>query len=318
MNNILCKKTRNCIFASPKKKRLPITQSHSVQNSIIKNFTEITKVRLSVSVVFSSVAGYLLAVDTIDFYILFLLCVGGYCMVGASNVYNQIIERDLDALMNRTKDRPIPSGRMSVQTAFIIASVLTLVGLTVLYIINPKTAMFGAICIFMYVSLYTPLKTKTPLSVFVGAFPGAIPFMLGWVAATNEFGIEPGTLFMIQFFWQFPHFWAIGWFLYDDYKKGGFFMLPNGKRDKGTAIQVVLYTIWTVLASLIPVFGVTGKLYLTPLSGVIMGVLGIGLIYYALRLYKEQTAKAAKQLMLASVTYITLLQVIYVLDKFLR
>jgi len=318
VNNILCKKTRNCIFASPKKKRLPITQSHSVQNSIIKNFTEITKVRLSVSVVFSSVAGYLLAVDTIDFYILFLLCVGGYCMVGASNVYNQIIERDLDALMNRTKDRPIPSGRMSVQTAFIIASVLTLVGLTVLYIINPKTAMFGAICIFMYVSLYTPLKTKTPLSVFVGAFPGAIPFMLGWVAATNEFGIEPGTLFMIQFFWQFPHFWAIGWFLYDDYKKGGFFMLPNGKRDKGTAIQVVLYTIWTVLASLIPVFGVTGKLYLTPLSGVIMGVLGIGLIYYALRLYKEQTAKAAKQLMLASVTYITLLQVIYVLDKFLR
>ena len=99
--------------------------------------------------------------------------------------------------------------------------------------------MFGAISIFMYVSLYTPLKTRTPLSVFVGAFPGAIPFMLGWVAATNDFGIEPGTLFMIQFFWQFPHFWAIGWFLFEDYKRGGFFMLPNGKRDKGTAIQVI-------------------------------------------------------------------------------
>jgi len=120
-------------------------------------------------------------------------------MVGASNVFNQIIEKDLDALMHRTKDRPLPSERMSVQTAFIIASFLTLVGITILYIINPQTAMFGAISIFMYVSLYTPLKTITPLSVFVGAFPGAIPFMLGWVAATNEFGIEPGTLFMIPF-----------------------------------------------------------------------------------------------------------------------
>ena len=297
---------------------MPVTQSHPVQQSRIKNFTEITKIRLSVSVVFSSVAGYLLGADTIDFYLLFLLCVGGYCMVGASNVFNQIIERDLDALMDRTKDRPLPSGRMTVSAAFIIAIILTVVGIVLLYIINPKTAMFGAISIFMYVSLYTPLKTKTPLSVFVGAFPGAIPFMLGWVAATNDFGIEPGTLFMIQFFWQFPHFWSIGWFLYEDYEKGGFFMLPTGKRDKGTAVQIVLYTIWTVLASLIPVVGVTGELYLTPVSGVLIGLLGIGLIYYALRLYKEQTAKIAKQLMLASVSYITLLQIIYVLDKFLR
>jgi len=297
---------------------LSISQSHAVQQSFVKNFTEITKIRLSISVVFSSVAGYLLGAQNIDFFILFLLCVGGYCMVGASNVYNQIIERDLDALMDRTKDRPLPSGRMGVRTAFAIASILTVIGIVVLYSINPQTAMFGAICIFMYVSLYTPMKTKTPLSVFVGAFPGAIPFMLGWVAATNDFGIEPGTLFMIQFFWQFPHFWAIGWFLFDDYKKGGFFMLPNGKRDKGTAIQIVLYSIWTVLTSLIPVFGVTGKLYLTPVSGVIIGILGLGLIYYALKLYKEQTAKVAKQLMLASVSYITLLQIIYVLDKFIR
>ena len=121
-------------------------------------------------------------------------------MVGASNVYNQIIEKDLDALMSRTKNRPIPSGRMSINTAFAIAVSLTLIGIVSLYIINPITAMFGSVCIFMYVSLYTPLKTKTPLSVFVGAFPGAIPFMLGWVAATGHFGIEPGTLFMIQFF----------------------------------------------------------------------------------------------------------------------
>ena len=239
-------------------------------------------------------------------------------MVGASNVFNQIIERDLDVLMDRTKDRPIPAGRMGVGSAFAIGTILTITGIVVLYIINPKTAMFGAISIFMYVSLYTPLKTKTPLSVFVGAFPGAIPFMLGWVAATDNFGIEAGTLFMIQFFWQFPHFWAIGWFLFDDYKKGGFFMLPNGERNRGTAIQVILYCVWTVLVSLIPAFNVTGSLKLSPVAAVLIGIIGIWLIYYSVRLIQKGTDKGAKQLMLVSVTYITLLQIIYVADKFLR
>lgn len=272
--------------------------------------------RLSVSVVFSSLAGYLLGAETVDFKTLLLLAVGGYCMVGASNVFNQIIERDLDALMHRTQNRPLPSGRMSVRVAFILGAILTLLGIVILYTINPATAMFGAISIFMYVSLYTPLKTKTPLSVFIGAFPGAIPFMLGWVAATNDFGIEPGTLFMIQFFWQFPHFWAIGWFLYEDYKRGGFFMLPTGKRDKGTAIQVVLYSVWTVLTSLIPVFHVTGELKLSVVAGVVLLLLGCWLVWYAIRLYRLKTEKAARQLMLVSVSYITLLQIIYVVDKF--
>lgn len=274
--------------------------------------------RLAISVVFSSVAGYFLGADNIDFVVVTLLAIGGYFMVGASNAYNQIIERNLDALMDRTRNRPLPAGRMTVPAAFTIASVFTVLGLIVLYIINPKTAMFGAISIFLYVSIYTPLKTKTPLSVFVGAFPGAIPFMLGWVAASGSFSIEPGTLFMIQFFWQFPHFWAIGWWLFDDYKKGGFFMLPTGKRDRGTAVQIILYTCWTILVSLIPVFGVTGKLYLTPVSGVIILLLGIGMLYYAIRLFKEKTAEAAKKLMFASVSYITLLQIVYVLDKFIR
>ena len=156
--------------------------------------------RLSLSVVFSSLAGYLLAVEQVNVYTLLLLAFGGYFMVGASNAYNQIIEKDLDALMERTKNRPIPAGRMTVRSAFILATVFTILGITILYIINPQTAMFGAISIFLYTSAYTPLKTKTPLSVFVGAIPGAIPFMLGWVAATDDFGIEPGTLFMLQFF----------------------------------------------------------------------------------------------------------------------
>ncbi len=294
------------------------TSVHTPTISILTDFKEITKMRLAISVVFSSVAGYFLGAEVVNFVTVLLLAIGGYLMVGASNAYNQIIEKDLDALMDRTVNRPIPAGRMSVNTAFVIASVFTILGLIVLYIINPKTAMFGAISIFLYVSVYTPLKTRTPLSVFVGAFPGAIPFMLGWVAATDDFSIEPGTLFMIQFFWQFPHFWAIGWWLFDDYKKGGFFMLPTGKRDKGTAIQIILYTIWTILVSLVPVLGVTGKLYLTPVSGVLILFLGLGMMYYAINLYKKRDAFSAKKLMFASVSYITLLQIIYVLDKFIR
>jgi heme o synthase len=290
----------------------------ATSNTLVRDFLELTKVRLSVSVVFSSIAGYFLGADVLNPLTILLLAFGGYFMVGASNAFNQIIEKDLDALMKRTQNRPIPAGRMTVQTAFGIAATFTLLGVAVLYFINPKTAMFGAISIFMYVSLYTPLKTKTPLSVFVGAFPGAIPFMLGWVAATGNFGIEAGTLFMIQFFWQFPHFWAIGWFLFDDYKKAGFFMLPNGNRDRGTAIQIVLYSIWTLLVSLIPVLGVTGKFYITPFTGVLVFLLGIWFLFHAIKLYKEKSQEAARKLLMVSVAYITLLQILYVADKFIR
>ena len=289
--------------------------------SLYKDFLEITKARLAVSVVFSSVAGYLLGFDSqssFSWLTLVLLSVGGYCMVGASNAFNQVIEKDLDALMDRTKNRPVPSGRMSSNNALTVAIFLTLIGLTLLYYINPKTAMFGAISIFIYTSIYTPLKTVTPLAVFVGAFPGAIPFMLGWVASTNHFGIEAGTLFLIQFFWQFPHFWAIGWFLFDDYKKAGFFMLPNGKKDKSTSLQVILYSLWTIVASLLPSFGFTGQLKISWIAAILVFLAGIWFLTYAIKLHKSQTTKAARTLMLVSVSYITLLQLIYIIDKFLR
>jgi protoheme IX farnesyltransferase len=291
------------------------------KNSLYQDFLEITKARLSVSVVFSSIAGYFLGIrnfEAFDWKLLLMLMIGGYCMVGASNVFNQIIEKDLDALMDRTKKRPIVTGKVSKNQGFILGIVLTILGLTILYMINPKTAMFGAISIFIYTSLYTPLKTLTPLSVFVGALPGAIPFMLGWVAATGDFGIEAGTLFIIQFFWQFPHFWAIGWFLYDDYKKGGFFMLPTGKRDKTTALQIILYTVWLIIASLLPAIGYTGRLFITPVAAVIVFLLGMWMLYHAIVLFKKQDAIAAKKLMLVSVTYITLLQLVYIADKFIR
>lgn len=282
------------------------------------DFKEITKARLAISVVFSSIAGYLLAPVTPDVYSLLLLAFGGYCMVGASNAYNQVIEKDLDVLMNRTKNRPIPAGRMSVQKAMIIAVTMTLLGIVALYYLNPKTAMFGAISIFLYTSVYTPLKTKTPLAVFVGAFPGAIPFMLGWVAAMNEFGIEPGTLFMIQFFWQFPHFWALGWMLDEDYKKGGFKMLPTGKKDKGTALQIIMYTIWMIVISVVPAFGITGQLFLSIPAAILVFLMGMVMLIFAFRLYEKRDNVSAKKLMLASVSYITLMQIVFVIDKFIR
>ena len=281
------------------------------------DFKEITKARLAVSVVFSSIAGYFLGAVEINFSSVLLLAFGGYCMVGASNAYNQIIEKDLDALMSRTKNRPIPAGRMSVNTAMAIAVLMTILGIVALYFLNPKTAMFGAISIFLYTSVYTPLKTKTPLAVFVGDFPVDIPFMLGWVAATDNFGIEPGTLFMIQFFWQFPHFWALGWMLDEDYKKGGFKMLPTGKKDKGTALQIIMYTNWMMILSVIPGFGFTGRLQLSIVAAIIVFLMGTVMLFFAFRLYEKRDNASARKLMLASVSYITLMQVVYVMDKFI-
>lgn len=285
---------------------------------VFADFKEITKARLALSVVFSSLAGYLLGAIQVDLYALLLLAFGGYCMVGASNAYNQVIEKDLDARMNRTRNRPIPAGRMSVNGALLLAVLMTVLGVATLYVLNPKTAMFGAISIFLYTSVYTPLKTLTPLSVFAGAIPGAIPFMLGWVAATDDFGIEPGTLFMIQFFWQFPHFWALGWMLDEDYRRAGFKMLPTGKKDRGTALQIIMYTIWMMVISLVPVLGITGRLHLSVPAAVIVFFLGAVMLFYALRLFEKRDNITARRLMLASVSYITLMQIVYVADNFIN
>ena len=285
--------------------------------SRFQDFKAITKMGLSLSVVFSSIAGYLLAADQVDYLVLVLLAIGGYCMVGASNVFNQIIERDLDKLMLRTQNRPLPTGKISVTNAFILGTILIVFGLSLLYYINPKTAMFAAISIFLYTSVYTPLKQKTPLSVFAGAIPGAIPFMLGWVAFTGKFDLEPGVLFMVQFFWQFPHFWAISWFLDSDYKKAGFLMLPTGAKDRGTILQIIIYISWTVLISLVPAFGLTRALELSLVAALLIGVIGLVFLYFGFRLFQHQTDKVARELMLVSVIYITVLQLIYVLDKFI-
>ena len=282
-----------------------------------KIFISLTKARLALSVVFSSIAGYFLAVDVVDFNELILLVIGGYSIVGASNSFNQIIEKDKDVLMDRTKNRPLPAKEITTQNAFWISVFLTLIGLLCLYFINYKTAFFAAISVFLYTCVYTPLKPITPLSVFVGAIPGAIPFMLGWVAATGSFGIEPGTLFMIQFFWQFPHFWALGWMLDDDYKKAGFIMLPTGNRDKSTALQIILYIIWMMIISVFPYTGLTGDLTLSFGSTIAILMLGIIMLVLAINLYNKMDISSARKLFYSSVLYLTLIQIIYLIDKFL-
>ena len=295
-----------------------ITMNTSSIKSIITNVKQLVKVGLSLSVVFSSVAGYLLAVEAVNYATLTLLAVGGFLMVGASNAFNQIIEIDTDALMQRTKNRPLPTGRMSVNTALVIAILFAILGLGILYYINAKSALFGAISIFLYTSAYTPLKSVTPLTVFVGAIPGAIPFMLGWVAATNQFGIEAGILFMIQFFWQFPHFWSIGWLQDEEYKKAGFNMLPMNTKDTGAVKQIIFYTVIMIVVSIAPVLKVTGAFYIYPATAIIVALLGCLMLYYAVQLYKTLHNTEARKLMLASVLYITLVQIIYVIDKFLH
>lgn len=295
-----------------------ITSEKSSIKAFVSDFKELTKIRLSFSVVFSSIAGYLLAVTTVDYFTIFLLAIGGFFMVGASNAFNQVIEKDTDALMKRTMNRPLPTGRMSVITALVIAFSFTLFGIAILYSINAKSALFGAISIFLYTCAYTPLKSVTPLAVFVGAFPGAIPFMLGWVAATGNFGIEAGFLFMIQFFWQFPHFWAIGWLQFEEYKKAGFSMLPMNRKDKGAVKQILFYTVIMILVSVSPVLKMTGSFYIHPITALVVFLMGLGMLYYGIKLHSSQSNTDARKLMLASVLYITLVQIVYVVDKFLH
>ncbi|MFL2643093.1 MAG: protoheme IX farnesyltransferase [Flavobacteriales bacterium] len=284
----------------------------------IKSLYDLTKFRLSLSVVFSSFISYMLGYKEFDIKVLSLLMFGGFFVVAASNIYNQIIEKDLDALMARTKNRPLPTNKISVNTALVLAVLSTIIGLFMLYMINSKVALLAAVSIFLYASVYTPLKLVTPLSVFVGAIPGALPFMLGWVAATGEIGIEAIMLFLMQFFWQFPHFWSIGWMQNKDYENAGFKMLPTGKKDRATTSQILFYSIWAVLMSIIPAFNLTGDLSLSIYGLFIVLLIGLVLIYYAVKLFNHSTDLNAKKLMLASVSYLTLMQIVLLFDKILR
>ena len=286
--------------------------STNISLSIIK---ELTKFRLTLSVVFSSFISYFLGVSEVNFIQLFYLIAGGILIVSSSNIFNQIIERDLDKLMKRTQNRPLPKKEITPKLALFLAILSSLIGLIFMYLINLKVAILAAVSIFLYTAIYTPMKLISPLSVFVGAIPGAFPFMIGWVAATNDIGIEALTLFLMQFFWQFPHFWSIGWSQNSDYEKAGFKMLPTGRKDKSTSAQILFYSIWAVLVSIIPFFGITGELKLSIVGVLAVFALGALLIYKSYILFLDGKNENAKKLMLTSVIYLTFIQLTFLFDK---
>lgn len=303
-----------------KKKELNRAQTASGKDQLVLKLVavlELTKARLNLSVVYSALAGYLLGADTFSFYIAFLLGLGGYLVVGAANAFNQVIEKDRDALMKRTQNRPLPNGRLSIGEAMIAATLMAFAGLWLLYLINPTTLAFGAISFFLYVLLYTPLKAVGNIAVFAGAFPGAFPALLGWVAATNDFDIEPGILFGIQFLWQFAHFWAIAWICDEDYKAAGYSLLPSGRRDGKSAFQIVLYTFFLVLVTAMPYAGYAGSLSLSVVGFVLIMLLGLGFLYFAMKLFRMRTIPMARKLMIYSIIYLPLVQLIMVLDKYI-
>ena len=284
-------------------------------NISIPIIKELTKFRLTLSVVFSSFISYFLGATEINYIQLFYLVSGGILIVSSSNIFNQIIEKDLDKLMKRTQNRPLPKKEITPKLALFLAIASCVIGLIFMYLINIKVAILAAISIFLYTAVYTPMKLISPFSVFIGAIPGAFPFMIGWVAATNHIGIEALTLFLMQFFWQFPHFWSIGWSQNTDYEKAGFKMLPTGKKDKSTSAQILFYSIWAVLISIVPYFGITGELKLSIIGVLAVIILGSFLIYKSYILFLDCKNENAKKLMLTSVIYLTFIQLTFLFDK---
>ncbi len=282
-------------------------------SSKLKDYAQFVKLRLASIVVFSAFAGFMLAPVEVDWNKLWILIVSGFLVTCASNGFNQIIERDLDALMKRTAKRPLPDNRMSLLESYIFATLLGVVGLVLLFVfVNPLSGLLGLLALASYTLAYTPLKRITPFAVLVGALPGAIPPLLGWVAATNSIGIGGLILFAIQFMWQFPHFWAIAWVLDDDYRKAGFKLLPSlGGRNKASAFQVVVYSIGLLPISLLPiVFKMSGSI-----AAVVIIISGVWFLMLAIRLYRTLEIKASRRLMLASFVYLPVVQIALILDK---
>ncbi|WP_084446542.1 heme o synthase [Hymenobacter roseosalivarius] len=279
----------------------------------LKAYFQLLKFRLSITVAFSSAIGYLLGVHELDWSRALLVMLGGLAVTGSANTINQIHERDLDKLMKRTAKRPLPMGVLSIPEAWVFAIVLGLAGLGLLaYYFNLLTAALSLLSLILYGFIYTPLKTISPICVFVGAIPGGMPPLIGWVAATGVLGIEAWVLFGIQFMWQFPHFWAIAWVLDEDYKRAGFKMLPTpGGKDLRTAFQIMTYTLLLIPLSLLPLqFGMAGKI--SAMIAVVCGVLFLMQTFYLMRTCSK---KAAMNIMFGSFLYLPIVQIALVFDK---
>ena len=276
-------------------------------------YWELLKFRLSFLVAFSCAFGFVLASATTNWINLAMLFLGGFLLSGASVIINQIIEKDLDKLMTRTMHRPLPTDRVSVSEATTLALACMLAGVSILVIYtNMLTTILSVVSLILYAFVYTPLKRVGPVAVLVGAIPGALPPLLGWVAATGSISHEALIIFGIQFIWQFPHFWAIAWVSDDDYKKAGFKLLPSGgKKDLNTAMQIMIYTMFLIPMGLLPAtFGITGIN-----SAIIVTVCGVLFFAQTFSLMKSGDRRSALKIMFGSFMYLPLVQIAYLLDK---
>lgn len=274
---------------------------------------ELLKFRLSFLVAFSCAFGFMLASRSADLKTLSLLFIGGFLLSGSSVTINQILEKDLDKVMSRTMNRPLPTDRLSTMEAWWFAMVCAVIGIAILFVFtNPLTTALSVLSMLLYSFVYTPLKRVGPIAVFVGAIPGALPPLLGWTAATGTLSYEAWIIFGIQFIWQFPHFWAIAWVADDDYKKAGFKLLPSkGKKDLNTAIQIMIYTMFLIPLGLLPAtFGITG-IY----SALVATVCGVLFFAQTFALMKDGNRKSAMRIMFGSFLYLPVVQIAFLLDK---
>ena len=279
----------------------------------IKIFFELSKFRLSLLVSLSSVFGFLISSKSVDINEVFILLIAGYLVSSSSVINNQIFERDLDKLMERTKKRPIPTDRVSIKKSILISFTSMIVGLTLIsYYLNIYAALLSLISLILYSFVYTPMKKIGPIAVFIGAIPGALPPLIGWVASTGQITLEAIIIFSIQFIWQFPHFWAIAWMYDDDYKKAGFKLLPNnGEKNMKTAVNIMIYTLFLIPLGLLPtIFGITGII-----SGAVAVLLAIIFLAQTFKLINDYSRDSALKVMFSSFIYLPIVQISYVLDK---
>jgi protoheme IX farnesyltransferase len=292
---------------------IPIS-TFSFASAKFKAYFELLKFRLSFLVAFSGGIGFVLAsTGHIDWFKLTAFAIGGFLITGSSNIINQIIEKDLDKLMKRTMARPLPTNRLSIAEATIFSFIIGALGLFLMVTnTNVLAALLTVISSILYGFVYTPLKRKGPIAVFVGAIPGALPPLIGWVAASGNFTFAAFLIFGIQFVWQFPHFWAIAWVLDDDYKKAGFKLLPSGgAKDSNTAFLIMIYSLCLIPLGLLPyLFGMSGIN-----SAVITTLAGVLFLAQNIYLMKECSQKAAMQLMFGSFIYLPVVQIALVFDK---
>ena len=281
----------------------------------VKDYFLLSKFTLSFTVVFSCVICYMLAPQVVVYNgrMIILLFVAGMLITGSANAINQAIEKNTDAQMSRTNKRPVASGRMSVTEAYIFAAIAGLVGIGIMaFCFNYSSALLSAFSLFLYAFIYTPLKKINSIAVLVGAFPGAFPCLIGWVAGNDDFAMGGWILFGIQFLWQFPHFWAIAWVAHQDYSKVGFKLLPADKGPtKFTALQGIMYSVLMIPVGILPnYYHLTG----TVSMWIVLGC-NIFLVIQGIRLYKEMNVKAARRVMFSSYIYLPVVLLSLLADK---